>query len=488
MRPTETLLANGLAAAAAGAPVAVLRAVVAAFPAASLAERRLLLGMLEDLLHHVRPLVRAEGAAMTELLRRLGGLTPSAEQLAALVGAVESRSEAQLAGRPGRVPCLFASTGFFAGERIGCVHHLLMCGSAWGNTLTLHLPWSGSEPSVRRSFQAGVLAAFEYLRQRGLPPLHGHMFLNCYRIDAQLPSVRTTLEGESLGLASAVGTVSVLLDLAVPADVSFSALVDIRQGLTPIGGLEPKLRAAADHGITRVFVAADQLLDGPCPDGVRLVQHRSLAQVVEDVFQADELSGGIDRLRAACVPNPIPERTWLMERVPDQGNRILLSAVGKSDPIGTHKDEHGRGFAQSEGPCLAAARYVRPSHAYLFFTTRDAAGQYNDFSQNAADTARYLAEQPGGCRVVLVPLRAVSDPTDVRELIEALAPHLQRISADHGPDPAYFTNASSGTGQMAVAWHLLAERRLLPGTLLQVREQRFVSSGSLVRPVALPHA
>jgi hypothetical protein len=217
---------------------------------------------------------------------------------------------------------------------------------------------------------------------------------------------------------------------------------------------------------------------------VRLV--RTIGEVVEAVFDQAAIQDGVARLKEVQIPPEARQRHWRVAAPvsPEEATRVLLTVVGKSDPIGTLKDRHGKPIGEQEGPILTLCREVRPHFVYLFYTT----GGENNFTDNMAKTKQFLEGSTGS--VTPVPLHAELDPTDLSQLLPVFQAELEKILKAHSPNDntAFFVNASSGTPQMLITWHLLAERRWLPSALLlQIRERRYVKEGeSQIRPVVLP--
>lgn len=139
--------------------------------------------------------------------------------------------------------------------------------------------------------------------------------------------------------------------------------------------------------------------------------------------------------------------------------KVLLSFVGKQDPLSEKTNE--------EGAVVTLCRHLRPEAVYLFPSAR-ALGVKSSTEEEAEMTREWLKEILPEANCFVRPL-ALTDPTDFAQLLpavkEAVAGVLQELSLLPPPHEIYL-NCSSGTSQMQACWYVLANAGYLPGAEL----------------------
>jgi len=384
----------------------------------------------------------------------------------------------------GRITVLLAANG---ANSFGVVRDLLVRVGPHGGDIRLTHREDDS-PSLYVGFWNGATAALELVVRRlsrSLPSLADRLAYD-RSVTGTLQASVSGASGESLGLGTAIGTISALTGLAISDCDAFTGQLGRDGRLGRVESLRDKVLAAADAGYQRVFVPADCEPLTP-PTGVQVVRCLSLDEVVHQVFDPTAFTVALDQL-SVNIPKSDGARPW--NSVPDSRPRLLLTMVGTSDPIGTYKDREGKSLPSSEeGPILAACRELDPKRVIAFFTTASKV----DFQRKAGEVKAFIDAQMPGCAATLRPLApALDDPTDLEGLWQAMAAELRNLNTqepnlfDHYNA---FVNMTSGTGQMQFVWAVLTMNRQLPATLLQVRESRFVKDGeSRIRRVVLPSA
>ena len=479
----------------AGNLVAPLQAAMERLPTATRGAKRLLYGALRDGLRAwlpgTHPLQRARLSEILNGYRESDGLDGERTALVALVGGGLGARESPPAGE---VTILLAGARPFLGRPFGAVQTLKVAASPWGGDLRLvHRGDDADDESFFRGFRTGCLAATSHLQS--LPLGEGavsvSMLIGNYRLHGELPALHVSARGESIGLGAAMATLSAVLGLPVPRDTAFTGRVDIHGVLHAVEGVDAKVSAAGEIGVRTLFLPASA---GVAPAGasgsarpqLRCCVH--VAEVAEAVFSRDEIAGGLKRLGRLTGSGPtLPVR----RRVQDapHADRVLLSVVGKSDPVGTLKDRGGRPLGEQDGPVLTVCRELRPRQVVLFYT-QAGGDEANDFSGAACATKRFIEEEDADCTVELRPLDGVADPTDVEILLPVLTRCVGEVVSTTSDDSLFYANVTSGTPQMQIAWHLLAVYGFLPerSQLLQIREARYAAGAGAprLRPVALP--
>lgn len=465
---------------AAGNILIPIRAFAEALKTATYLEKRCLYAVLHNIVKRYRPFMTArEHNTCRELLGACTEIDSLETERRSLLAQLGTLSPLSRDGHPGRVNILFVGEQPFHGQLFGAVHALEVSAQPWGGDIKLLLH-SAAWATLYGGFHPGCQAALDFLLAQGLPQLEGAILLNSYKIQGSFPSLRAPVNGESLGLGAAMAVLSSLLDVSIPADVAFTGRVDLQGNLYRVDGIPAKLEAARDKGITQVFLpAANSSMVPAWTCGVLEVRPMAtLQKVAEAVFDSTAMAEGVVRLKGVPIPAEARIRQWRSAQpVLPEAKRVLLTAVGKSDPIGTWKNRRGEGFEKQDGPILTVCRELRPDVVYLFYTTEEA-GKENDYTTKAGEVKAFLlSEYPtGGIDVKQVPLEAVRDPTDLSQLIPTFQGCVSKILGSH-PTDSVFVNATSGTTQMAITWHLLTERRLLPARLLQIREARYAKHG-----------
>lgn len=477
-----TLIGETEAPLMAGNRVFPVKACVAALKAALPMEKRFLYGRLREMLSGSASMTAAELGIMRDVIGRIpadGDLSQEKQALCDQLAAINPISPVSGAGRAN---ILFVGEQPFNGQPFGAVHTLEVNVQPWGGDIRLLN--EAAKDTLYGGFHPGCRAAIDFACSHW-----DRIFqLYDYLIVGNFPSLRAPVKGESLGLGAAVAILSRLMDIPIPSSVAFTGRIDIHGNLLRVEGITTKLEAARDKGIKKVYLPDDNSRDitAAIRNELQLHPANTLQEVVESLFNRMVIDSGLERLEKISTWRKVSQRSWRVgQPVSPDAKRVLLTIVGKSDPIGTWKDKQGEPISKQEGPILTVCREVRPNVVYFFYTTT---GE-NDLTTNMNGVMDFLqSEDPSqSMKPVPIPLPAVSDPTNLSQLIPAFRAAFCEIVKTHPPEShEYFVNFSSGTGQMMLTWYLLTER-LLPAQLLQIREGRYVQEGeSRVRSVVIP--
>ncbi|MFW0861844.1 MAG: RNA repair transcriptional activator RtcR family protein [Dethiobacter sp.] len=144
--------------------------------------------------------------------------------------------------------------------------------------------------------------------------------------------------------------------------------------------------------------------------------------------------------------------------------KILLSFVGKQDPISGNTNE--------EGAIVTLCRELKPDALYLYPTASSDTAQSETQTQ-ANETCYWIAtEVSPSIRVCIEPL-VLPDPTDFAAILPRLHESLKKHPELKAADEIHM-NCSSGTPQMQSTWLLIANSGLLPGRRLwQVKNPEY---------------
>lgn len=375
---------------------------------------------------------------------------------------------------PGYVNVLLDARRRVGKYKVGVVRRFMVASEPWGGSVGV----SGRvDPELERAFSLGVRVARECLYRRGLEGLDGAILLRSRSYDGQFPGLADSVAGPSIGLAAGIAVLSSLFSHPVDETTAFTGIVEPDGRLQqPVTGLEPKLAAAADMGIHTVWCPEQ---GQPSVQGLSVRRASSVDDVVKEIFPNDVISAGVRRLRDEALRNSDRRRVWLAtDNDSEAASRVLVSAVGGTDPFSAKNNE--------DGNVLAIASAYKLDRAYLFHTTDE------EFSKRAAQVTQELKKRHASMKVIPRPLETVDDPTDFGQLFTVLRDDAYRLLdelSSVGADPsktAIYVNVSSGTPQMQLTMHLLVEREILPDRRLQVRESEKAQGGPRVLRVILP--
>ncbi len=371
--------------------------------------------------------------------------------------------------RVGVAQILFVAKQEFLGAPFGAVHAVEVARSSSRDGIDLAVREEHEFSSFSIPSLAGAQIIRDWVAAEGAS-LGGFGIRGCY------PTICCPVYGSSQGLGVACATMSAVLDQPISNQVGFTGMVDWQGNIRPVAGLHKKLEAAVRRGLAIVYCARGTLeqLDGAVPAGLRIEECADLRLAATKLFGEDRIRRGIERLRTEACHRGLGTSGTIPTNWGSRGRRVLLSFVGKSDPLGVWKDRSGKPIRTDEGPVLTARRAVDARTVYLLHTV--GAGS-SDYGAPAALTRELLDLEDSNLSVVLRPMPTLEDPTDFAAVYEAMVPVLSEIAHEHRSDDI-FINLTSGTPVMFGCWVRAVERGVLrPAGLAQVREQRFVPVG-----------
>lgn len=416
-------------------------------------------------------LTAAERRRVNSELRRLRRADPSSggrEVLRSLNGTRARRAKSAI----GRANALLVSTTTVWGRHFGaCVPLTVTAGPRRGE---IQLTYVERGQLLEQAFWVGAVAALHVLARNGLGDLHGAQILGSRSYLGTFDEIAGPVDGPSLGLAAAVAVMSCVLDVSVASTDAFTGKIDVDGRLHPVGGIEEKLAAARDRGVSRVFVPTANLPDVPRALRAMAAPVADLASVVKQVFSPSAVRAAVKKIRIERVPRQFQDRYWLSHATGEaDAPRWLFTCAASSDPFGIPRKGRGVGAVQEarEGPVLGAWRELRPQKVFIYYTR---AAPANDYGDNANSLKQLLIES--GCEVECVGLMDVSDPSDYMQVVPAMSRAVRDTLARHDPrGAALYINLSSGTPQMETTWHLIADQRLLPNVhRIQVRDPSWI--------------
>lgn len=407
-------------------------------------------------------------------------------RLAPTVEALTRSAGSETPPTPGEANVLLAATETAWGERFGTCKRLAVASLPWRDVNAMTSSRLNHQPGSNLpndAFWQGTRAAVEMLKTLGMRSLDDSLILARYGFEGSILGVRLPIDGDSLGLAAAMASLSSVLELPISRTDAFTGGIDLMGRLHAVGNLDAKLSAAAEAGIRRVFVPAKNVdakarRRRPGEPVVELASN--LADVMDTVFEPGAVATQVSRLRGLRIARPYGSALPQPAESDGPNEHWLFTCVGRSDPFGGAAGASLDQVHVEEGPILTIARTYHLDRIFLLHTTDG----LNDFKERAQEV-RGILESEGAVKPRVVQLARLRDPTDYTELLPAMRDAVvgitEEYAKEHAPAIAY-VNVSSGTPQMEVAWHLLVERGYLgresgfvsQAIRLQVRESRYV--------------
>ncbi len=148
--------------------------------------------------------------------------------------------------------------------------------------------------------------------------------------------------------------------------------------------------------------------------------------------------------------------------------KILLSAVGLHDPLGSDG---------SEGPIMGAVRELKPDILFLFPTRRQVNEKLTSTEENSRATTEKLGKSYGNLKIYERTLN-LPDPTDYGRIIGLLTAEIEEIKAQYsGSATEYSVSITSGTPQLQSAFLVLLGSNRLKAKAYQVVDLRYLEPG-----------
>ena len=143
------------------------------------------------------------------------------------------------------------------------------------------------------------MAALSYARARaGLLGLERD-FYSAIDIHLHLPEGAIPKDGPSAGITMAVAMISALTGVATCDDLAMTGEITLRGAVLPIGGLNEKVVAARQHGITRLLIPEGNTKDLPevpreALRGIEIITVASMDEVLRHAFVEPVVKAGSD--------------------------------------------------------------------------------------------------------------------------------------------------------------------------------------------------
>jgi ATP-dependent Lon protease len=113
------------------------------------------------------------------------------------------------------------------------------------------------------------------------------------------------VEGDSASISIATAVISALEDVPVDQSVAMTGSLSVRGEVLPVGGVTPKIEAAAKAGITRILVPKDNegdvMIEKQYRDMVQVIPVSSIGEVLENSLIGRKRDGLLEHLKEFTI-------------------------------------------------------------------------------------------------------------------------------------------------------------------------------------------
>jgi Lon-like ATP-dependent protease len=113
------------------------------------------------------------------------------------------------------------------------------------------------------------------------------------------------VEGDSASISIATAVISALEDVPVDQSVAMTGSLSVRGEVLPVGGVTPKVEAAAKAGITRILIPKDNegdvMLEKQYKDTVQIIPVSSISEVLENSLLGRKRDGLLEHLKKFSI-------------------------------------------------------------------------------------------------------------------------------------------------------------------------------------------
>ncbi len=113
------------------------------------------------------------------------------------------------------------------------------------------------------------------------------------------------VEGDSASISIATAVISALEDVPVDQSVAMTGSLSVRGEVLPVGGVTPKVEAAAKAGITRILIPKDNegdvMLEKQYRDTVQIIPVSSIREVLENSLLGRKRDGLLEHLKKFTI-------------------------------------------------------------------------------------------------------------------------------------------------------------------------------------------
>ena len=113
------------------------------------------------------------------------------------------------------------------------------------------------------------------------------------------------VEGDSASISIATAVISALEEVPVDQSVAMTGSLSVRGEVLPVGGVTPKVEAAAKAGITRILIPKDNegdvMLEKQYKDTVQIIPVSSIGEVLENSLLGRKRDGLLEHLKKFTI-------------------------------------------------------------------------------------------------------------------------------------------------------------------------------------------
>ena len=113
------------------------------------------------------------------------------------------------------------------------------------------------------------------------------------------------VEGDSASISIATAVISALEEVPVDQSVAMTGSLSVRGEVLPVGGVTPKVEAAAKAGITRILIPKDNegdvMLEKQYKDTVQIIPVSSIGEVLENSLLGRKRDGLLEHLKKFSI-------------------------------------------------------------------------------------------------------------------------------------------------------------------------------------------
>ncbi len=192
-----------------------------------------------------------------------------------------------------------------AGAEVGRVNGLAVMGDDSGVVLPIV-----AEITPAQSKEEGRVIATGLLKEIALEAVQNVSALikkfsgqdiACKDVHIQFIGTYDGVEGDSASISIATAVISALEDVPVDQSVAMTGSLSVRGEVLPVGGVTPKIEAAAKAGITRILIPKDNegdvMIEKHYRDKVDIIPVSSIGEVLENSLIGRKRDGLLEHLK-----------------------------------------------------------------------------------------------------------------------------------------------------------------------------------------------
>jgi len=201
------------------------------------------------------------------------------------------------------------------GRAVGRVNGLAVMGEDSGIVLPIVAEvtpaMSKSEGKMIATGKLGEIAKEAVQNVSALIKKYTGQDVSNYDVHIQFIGTHEGVEGDSASVSVATAVISALNDVPINQSVAMTGSLSVRGEVLPVGGITPKIEAAADAGLKKILIpqanAGDVLIEDKYKKMVKVVTVKDIKDVLSNILVGPKKKGLIEKLYR-LVPSGIPQR------------------------------------------------------------------------------------------------------------------------------------------------------------------------------------